>query len=117
MMNEEQRVYAIKSVEEYRKEENKADRKGFWQLMAANASLILIGLATYLSSPEIGVIPRDIALGSQVFLGVVGLTTFGESIRNNSKSNAAEACANILEEQVNIDVRSEEETKSNAKRK
>ena len=101
-MNNEQKRYAIKSIEKYRKEEQKADRKGFWQLVVANASLVLIGVATYLSESNVNVIPKDIALGANVLLGVIGLTTFGESIRNNSKSNAAEANANALNDLLSI---------------
>jgi hypothetical protein len=107
MMNEEQKKYTIESIKKYRKEENKADRKGFWQLMVANASVVLIGVDAYLSSAKVGVIPKDIALLAGTILGVAGLSFFGESIRNNSRSNTISSAADLLENQLDIDEKEE----------
>jgi hypothetical protein len=104
-MNEEQMTYTIEKIEKYREEENKSDRKAFWQLVFTNASIILIGISTYLSNDKLNIIPKDIALVSDVILGVIGTTLFSESIRNNSKSNVASSEAKKLEYSLELEKR------------
>ena len=100
-MNEEQVKYAYTKVGEYREEASKADKKGFWQLLLAEASMVLIAADVVLSAIY-RVIPGDIAIGAGVLLGLAGTTLGAESIRNNSKSNVADAKADALEDQVII---------------
>lgn len=100
-MNDEQAKYAYEKIGEYREEAKKADRKAFWQLLVAEASVVLIA-ADAVATKVFNAIPRDIAIGAGVLLGLVTTTLFSEANRNNSKSNVAEGKADILEDQVNI---------------
>ena len=99
-MSEEQEKFTIQQIEKYRKLEDNADKKAFWELLFTNAAIVLIGLATYLSSDKINVIPKDIAIASDIVLGVLGTTLFSESIRNNIKSNHANTNAESLEDHL-----------------
>ena len=100
-MNEDQLQYTYKKVGEYREEANKADKKGFWQLLLSEACLILIA-ADVVCAAVLKVIPENIALGAGVILGLAAKTLSSESNRNNSKSNVADAKADLLEDQAAI---------------
>ena len=100
-MNEEQVKYAYEKIGEYREESRKADKKAFWQLLLAEASMILIA-ADAVMTTVFKVIPKDIAIGAGVLLGLVTTTLFSEANRNNSKSNVADGKADLLEDQAVI---------------
>lgn len=100
-MNDEQAKYAYTKIGEYREEALKADKKAFWQLLVAEASAVLV-VADAVATAVFNAIPRDIAIGAGVILGLATTTLFSEANRNNSKSNVAEGKADILEDQVNI---------------
>ena len=108
-MNEEQTKYGIKKVEEYRKEADKADRKGFWELLAANASLVLIGIDAYLGLFKPEILRADIALAIGVALGVIRDTLKIESIRNSNMSSDFDTSANLLEDQIGLSNVADEE--------
>ena len=64
-MNDEQAKYAYEKIGEYREEAKKADRKAFWQLLVAEASVVLIA-ADAVATKVFNAIPRDIAIGAGV---------------------------------------------------
>ena len=99
--NEDQKEYTVAMVDKYKDEANSASRRAFWNIVATNACIVLIGAAAILSKHDI--IPEDIAIGAQTLSGVLGANFLIGSINNSTERSVAKDRATELLYGKNMD--------------